>query len=132
MTLADTSAWVEYLRATGSDVHLRMRALLERDQLATTDVVLMEVLVGASDADHRDRLKRLLLRCDFVATKGPHDYEDAAEIARACRRGGAAVRGLTDCLIASVAIRARLPVLHLDTDFERIARHTQLRLADVP
>ena len=132
MTLADTSSWVEYLRATGSDVHLRMRALLERDQLATTDVVLMEVLVGASDADHRDRLKRLLLRCDFVATKGPHDYEDAAEIARACRRGGAAVRGLTDCLIASVAIRARLPVLHLDTDFERIARHTQLRLADVP
>jgi predicted nucleic acid-binding protein len=132
VTLADTSAWVEYLRATGSDVHLRMRALLERDQLATTDVVLMEVLVGASDADHRDRLERLLLRCDFVATKGPHDYEDAAEIARACRRGGAAVRGLTDCLIASVAIRARLPVLHLDTDFERIARHTQLRLADVP
>ena len=132
MTLADTSAWVEYLRATGSDVHLRMRALLERDQLATTDVVLMEVLVGASDADHRDRLERLLLRCDFVATKGPHDYEDAAEIARACHRAGAAVRGLTDCLIASVAIRARLPVLHLDTDFERIARHTQLRLADVP
>ena len=132
MTLADTSAWVEYLRATGSDVHLRMRALLERDQLATTDVVLMEVLVGASDADHRDRLERLLLRCDFVATKGPHDYEDAAEIARACRRAGAAVRGLTDCLIASVAIRTRLPVLHLDTDFERIARHTQLRLADVP
>lgn len=129
MTLADTSAWVEYLRATGSDVHLLMRALLERDQLATTDLVLMEVLVGAHDADHRVRLKRLLLRCDFVATQGPRDYEDAAEIARACRRAGETVRGLTDCLIASVAIRARLPLLHLDTDFEAIARHTQLQLA---
>lgn len=126
MTLADTSAWVEYLRATGSDVHLRMRALLERDQLATTDVVLMEVLVGATDADHRDRLKRLLLRCDFVASQGPRDYEDAAEISRACRRAGEAVRGLTDCLIASVAIRAQLPVLHMDTDFETISRHTAL------
>jgi predicted nucleic acid-binding protein len=126
VTLADTSAWVEYLRATGSDVHLRMRALLEQDQLATTDVVLMEVLVGAVDADHRDRLKRLLLRCDFVATQGPRDYEDAAEIARACRRAGETVRGLTDCLIASVAIRARLPVLHVDTDFDTISRHTAL------
>ena len=126
MTLADTSAWVEYLRATGSDVHLRMRALLERDRLATTDVVLMEVLVGATDADHRDRLRRLLLRCDFVATQGPRDYEDAAEISRACRRAGEAVRGLTDCLIASVAIRAQLPVLHMDTDFETISRHTAL------
>jgi predicted nucleic acid-binding protein len=36
------------------------------------------------------------------------------------------VRGLTDCLIASVAIRARLPVLHMDTDFETISRHTAL------
>jgi predicted nucleic acid-binding protein len=127
--LADTSAWVEYLRATGSDAHLRLRVLLERDQLATTDVVLMEVLVGARDADHRDRLRGLLLRCAFVATEGPRDYEDAAEISRACRQAGEAVRNVADCLIASVAIRARVPVLHADTDFDRIARHTGLALA---
>lgn len=129
MILADTSAWVEFLRGTGSDVDRRARRLLRRDELATTDVVLMEVLAGARDADHRDRLRGLLARCDFVATEGPRDYEDAAEIFRACRRGGHGVRGLSDCLIATVAIRAKLPVLHADAAFAVIARHTQLALA---
>jgi predicted nucleic acid-binding protein len=126
LILADTSAWIEFLRATGSDAHLRVRHLLETGELATTDAVTMEVLVGARDADHRDRLKRLLLRCDFVAIHGPRDYEDAAEVARACRQAGDGVRGLIDCLIACVAMREGLPVLHADADFDVIARHTQL------
>jgi hypothetical protein len=127
--LADTSAWVEFLRATGSDVHLRTRRLLERDELATTDVVLMEVLAGARDDRHRDRLQALLARCEFVPTEGPRDYEDAAQIYRICRRAGDTVRTLTDCLIAAVALRAGLPVLHRDTDLATIVRHTRLTLA---
>lgn len=126
MTLVDTSAWVEFLRATGSDADEQVGRLLEQGEPATTDVVLMEVLAGARDADHRDRLRGLLGRCQFVATEGPRDYEDAAEIYRACRRSGAGVRGLVDCLIASVAIRAGLPILHTDADFDAIARHTGL------
>lgn len=129
MILADTSAWVEFLRGTGSELHHRLRDLLERDQLASTDAVLMEVLVGARDASHRERLRRLLWRCDFVATEGPRDYEDAAEISRACRMGGDKVPGLIDCLVATVAIRAEVAVLHGDADFETIARHTPLALA---
>jgi predicted nucleic acid-binding protein len=34
---------------------------------------------------------------------------------------------LIDCLIASIAIRTDLPVLHLDTDFDVLVRHTRLR-----
>lgn len=128
MILADTSAWVEFLRGTGSNTHLRLRALLERDGLATTDVVLMEVLAGAHDDMHRNRLRRLLARCEFLPTYGPRDYEDAAELYRACRRAGDTVRALTDCLIASVAIRARLALMHADRDFQVIARHAPLEL----
>jgi predicted nucleic acid-binding protein len=127
--LADTSAWVDFLRATGSDANLRLRALIEGDQLATTDVVLMEVLAGARDDGHRDRLRALLARCRFVPIAGPRDYEDAAEIYRACRRAGHTVRALTDCLIASVAMRAGLSVLHADRDFDAIARHAPLEIA---
>ena len=129
MILADSSAWVEFLRGTGSDVHVRLRELLERDELATSDVVLMEILAGARDAGHHDRLRRLLRRCDFVATEGPRDFENAATIAGACRHAGDRVPGLTDCLIASVAIRAELPLLQADADYEAIARHTPLALA---
>jgi len=58
VTLVDTSAWVEFLRATGSATHRAVRQLLDHDQPAhTTDVVVMEVLAGAREADHRDRLR---------------------------------------------------------------------------
>lgn len=129
MILADTSAWVEFLRATGSDANLRLRALIEGDQLATTDVVLMEVLAGARDDGHRDRLRALLARCEFVPVTGPRDYEDAADVYRACRQAGHTVRALTDCLIASVAMRAGVSVLHADRDFDAIARHAPLEIA---
>lgn len=129
MTLADTSAWVEYLRRTESLVDRRLEALLERGELAVTDPVMLEVLAGALDELHARKLRRMLGRCELVSTSGPTDYEQAALIYRTCRLGGNTVRALTDCLIAAVAIRCDLPILHADSDFEALARHTALTLA---
>jgi predicted nucleic acid-binding protein len=131
MILADTSAWVEYLRATGSDVHLALRRLLTEDEpvLATTDVVWMEVLAGAVDDRQLAALEHALARTELLPVHGPVDYEDAAALYRRCRRVGETVRALTDCLIAAVAIRNDVPVLQRDRDFATLARHTPLRLA---
>lgn len=129
MILADTSAWIEFLRGTGSEANVRLRDLLERNELGTTDVVRMELLAGARDDAHRDELRGLLARCEFAPTEGPGDYEAAAELYRACRRAGHTVRALTDCLIASVAIRSRAALLHADADFDVLARHTPLEIA---
>jgi predicted nucleic acid-binding protein len=126
--LVDTSAWVEYLRAAGSHAHIRLRTALDRGEgLASTDPVVMEILAGARDDSHRDALKRLLYRCTMLAVEGPADYEEAAELYRACRSHGESPRKLTDCLIAAVAIRNDTPLLHSDSDFLAIARHTRLR-----
>ena len=133
MTLVDSSAWIEFLRGTGSPVQLRLRAALQEGAaLACTDVVLMELLAGARDAADRDRLRRLLYSVEFLAVEGPGDYESAAELYRLCRRGGETPRQLADCLIAAVAIRNDIELLCADADFEAIARHSALRLADAP
>jgi predicted nucleic acid-binding protein len=126
--LADTSAWVEYLRATGSPVHLRLRKLIaDEGELATTEVVVMELLAGESSPEGVGRLRRLLGRFDVLSVEGLADYEAAAELYRRCRAGGETVRNLTDCLIAAVAVRTGATLLHRDHDFEVIARHTPLR-----
>ena len=54
------------------------------------------------------------------------DYDDAAQLYRTCRRNGATVRRMIDCLIAAVAIRAVVPILHADADFDVLRRHTRL------
>lgn len=130
MILVDSSAWVEFLRATGSSAHLRVRSALEsKAELASTDVVVMEILAGARDDGDRDRLRRLLYGLKFLAVEGPTDYEQAAQLYRFCRRGGETPRKLTDCLIAAVAIRNDAELLCKDADFVTIARHAPLRIA---
>jgi len=129
LILVDTSAWVEYLRGSQTSVHRTLRELIERSEaLATTEVVVMEVLAGARDQGHLERLRRLLLRCQLLPTRSLADYEQAAALFRHCRRNGETVRRLTDCLIATIAIRDGVEVLQSDADFSAIARHTALRL----
>jgi predicted nucleic acid-binding protein len=128
MILIDTSAWIEFLRDTGSRVCDHVDRLLD-GEIAVCDPVRMEVLAGARSDEHLRDLRGLLARASIIATE-PTDYEDAAALYRTCRRGGATVRKLIDCLIAAVAIKADIPVLHADADFDVLAHHTQLRIEE--
>lgn len=122
MILADTSAWVEYDRATGSSVDQRMAELIAGDSgLSITDPVLMEVLAGARD-DARERgLRRLLTRMDLLRFEAPTDFEAATRIYRRCRTGGITPRGMVDCMIAAVAWRHGAALLSYDVDLARVA-----------
>ncbi len=96
-------------------------------EVAVSDVIRMEILAGARDEAHLTTLRRLLARATVIHTL-PTDYDDAAALYRHCRRRGETVRKLVDCLIAAVAIRANVAVLHKDADFDALARHTELRV----
>ena len=126
MILVDTSAWVAFLRDTGSPACLRVEELLGAD-VATCDAIRMELLAGARNERHRRDLARLIARAALVPMQ-PGNFDQAAGLYRQCRRRGETVRVLMDCLIGALAIRADLPVLHCDADFDALARHTPLRI----
>jgi predicted nucleic acid-binding protein len=129
--LVDSSAWIEYLRATESPVDRYLRtALRDERPLATTGVVMLEVLAGARDEPHARKLSRLLGCCSLLASEEPSDHEAAAALYRACRREGVTIRRPPDLLIATIAIRTDTPLLHCDADFDAIARHAPLRVID--
>jgi len=128
--LADTSAWVEYLRATGSRVDRQLDQLIQADAgVVTTDVVVMELLAGASTDEELARLRRMLLPFEHLPVDPLDDFETAAGLYRQCRRGGETVRSLMDCLVAAVALRTGAAVLHRDGDLDAIARYAPLRMA---
>lgn len=122
MILVDTSAWVEFLRDTGSPTCREVDRLLGGD-LATCDPVRMEVLAGALSPRHAAQLRGLLAGTRTLRTE-PADYDSAAGLYRTCRQGGETVRRMIDCLIAAVALREGAQVLHCDADFDVLARHT--------
>jgi predicted nucleic acid-binding protein len=124
--LVDTSAWIEFLRDTGSEVCVAVDRLLDAD-LAICDAVSMEVLAGALNERHLIQLRGLLARATMLPTT-PADYDAAASMYRSCRARGETVRKLIDCLIGAVAVRAGAEVLHADVDFSALARHTDVQL----
>ncbi len=126
MILIDTSAWVEFLRDTGSPVCNLVDELL-MEEIAVCDAVRMEVLAGARDESHLRSLRRLMARTTTIRMH-PTDYDDAAALYRRCRRQGETIRKLIDCLIAAAAIRADVPIVHNDSDFDALARHTELQV----
>ena len=87
----------------------------------------MEILAGARNSAHLEDLRDVLAAAVVIPTEQA-DFDAAAELYRRCRRAGETVRSFIDCLIAAVAIRAGVPVLHSDVDFTALARHTELQV----
>ncbi|MGH9126329.1 MAG: type II toxin-antitoxin system VapC family toxin [Acidimicrobiales bacterium] len=122
MILADTSAWVEYDRATSSAVDQRLMELIaNQGPLAVTEPVIMEVVAGARTDDRETDLRRLLLRFHLLTFDVAADFDAAASIYRRCRRAGVTPRGIIDCMIASVAQRHQATLLAADVDLSRVA-----------
>jgi predicted nucleic acid-binding protein len=126
--LIDTSAWIEYFRATGSAAAGEVRRLLsdEANQVAICEPVAMEILSGVSDDNTHAKLERLVNGLASLSVDSSTDFRTAAQIYRAARRGGRSIRSINDCLIAAVAIRHDARIIHQDNDFEVIAAMTSL------
>ena len=131
MILADTSAWVEFDRATASRVEQRLTDLISGDgPLAVTEPVIMEVVAGARTDDREADLRRLLLRFTLLDFDAAVDFDAAASIYRRCRRAGVTPRGMVDCMTASVALRHRATLLASDADLSRVAAIVGIDLDD--
>ena len=132
MILVDTSAWVEFDRATASPIDSRLTQLIATtDDVAVSEPIIMEVLAGARD-DRRERdLRRLMDRFTLLRFDAPVDFDGATRIYRTCRRAGVTPRGMVDCMIAAVALRSGAGLLAADTDLEQVARVMGIELDTV-
>ena len=120
--MVDTSAWVEYDRATSSTADRRIAELIADDgPLMFTEPVLMEVLAGARSDAREDDLRRLLQRFGLAHFDAVTDFDGATRIYRRCRQSGVTPRGMVDCMIAAVAHRRDLTLLAWDVDMIRVA-----------
>jgi predicted nucleic acid-binding protein len=126
--LIDTSAWVEYLRATGSNADAEVKRLVEDNApIAITEPVVMELLAGARDAGKFQRLLAMTGGLPLMSVDPACDYHEAAAIFRLARTGGKTIRSMADCLIAAVGMRRDATVVHCDADFDAIASCVPLR-----
>ncbi|MFZ5521631.1 MAG: type II toxin-antitoxin system VapC family toxin [Pseudomonadota bacterium] len=123
--IADTSAWIEYLRATGSRAHRHLSAVLhEREPVHVLPAIVQELLQGARSPAHFMQLQRLMAQFrDPPALPPARELaRDAAALYARCRWQGLTIRSPNDCLIAATAAATGQPLLAQDRDFAALAQ----------
>lgn len=129
MILVDSSVWIAYLRDIASPEVETLDGLIRGGaDICITEPVIMELLAGAQGARNRAQVENLVNGLPLLGLDPGADFRGAAELYRASMANGHPIRSMTDCLIATVAIRRDVPLLERDRDFAYLAQVSSLRL----
>ena len=125
MVLVDTSVWIEVFRRSP---RFRLDDVVAFDDVVTCLPVVQEVLQGFRDLRAFATARDAMLALPVVESplQAPV-FLEAVDLFRRARQAGITIRSGVDCLIAACAVRNQLEVLHLDRDFDRIARVSTLK-----
>lgn len=125
--LIDTSAWLFGVPPwVVPAIRERITALVEENLVATAPPIVFELLQGARTTAECDQWSRHLASLHQVPFPN-EEWVPAAEWVRQVWSRGARVKSM-DLLIAYMAVRHQLILLHADRDFDRIADVVPLRV----
>lgn len=118
--LVDTSVWVDWFRGADSSAS-RLVETLAHDPaaIAITQPVAMELRAGSATAQLAV-VEDVISRMTMLGVDPDIDFMVAADLYRAVRSAGDTPRSMVDCLIAAVALRHDVVLVHRDRDYERI------------
>lgn len=129
MVLADSSAWIWSRRRGYPELRTWFDERLEEGEIATCDLVRLELLYGTRSAEeHRHRRQELdaLDTCPIT----PLEWRRAIEVQGALAELGPdhqKVAKPADLVVAAAAEAAGVELLHYDADFEWIGKVTGQR-----
>jgi predicted nucleic acid-binding protein len=128
--LVDSSILIDYLEGNENPAVDRFIEVLDRDiPFGLSPLTVGEVLQGAATAKDFETLKGYLSSQTIYDLVGGLDsYIAASRLYFDLRKKGLSVSSSVDCLIAQTAIEHDLFILHNDSDFERIARVSSLKI----
>lgn len=130
MILVDASVLIDFLEGRDTLGARRFEEVLDRGvPFGIASITFLEVLQGAATERDFAKLREYLGSQEIYEPKdGPGSYASAARLYVALRRKGLSVGSSIDCLIAQTAIEYDLRLLHNDSDFERIAAVSPLKM----
>jgi predicted nucleic acid-binding protein len=127
LVVVDTSIWIGTLSSKG-----KKRLNPERlSEVATCWPIIQEITQGVRSDVHHKAVKSAFLAFPCLEPQMSADvFLAASDLFRSGRRRGITIRSSTDCLIAAICIKHKVPIFHIDRDFDRIAQYTDLQVAD--
>jgi hypothetical protein len=128
MLLVDSNAWADFFNDVSTPHTRRLGGALDAEEdIAVVPIIVTEVLQGFRTDTGFTKARQLLVALPVIQPT-LECHVRAARLFRSLRSRGVTVRGAVDCIIAQVCLETDSELLSPDADFERIARHTRLRL----
>ncbi|HEY6901713.1 MAG TPA: PIN domain nuclease [Puia sp.] len=125
----DTSVWIDFLRNKSNPPSDLLTSYIEKnDQVLLTPTILQEILQGIRDDAQYQHLKEILSYFTILQHPPIQAAVGAAELYRSLRKKGLTIRKSNDCLIAFYAIEFSIAIVHSDSDFDLISKHTKLKV----
>ena len=130
MILVDSSVLIDFLEGRENSPVSHFIEVLDRGiPFGISPITILEVLQGAATEKDFSTLREYLgSQTVYGLIGGLESYAEAAKIFFDLRRKGMSVRSSMDCLIAQTAIEHGLHLLHNDSDFDRIAQISSLKV----
>ena len=127
--LVDTSAWIVGFRRRGpEELQVLLREALERDQVTTTPLIVLELLQGCRTQEEFDTLEARLASVEQLPLHDL-DWRQLYQLGFRLRCHGVTVPTI-DLLIAFLAMTHGCMLLHHDRHFRMIAMHAALEAID--
>ena len=104
-----------------------MDQALQDEQVALTDIILMEILQGFRSEKEYSRAKTALSALPCFEILGVKNALRYTEYYRTLRKQGITIRKNNDVMIAGFCIVQRIPLLFNDRDFEPFVKYLGLQ-----
>ena len=125
----DTSVWISYSKGVENPHTLALENYLKNfpTKIYITPTILQEFLMGLRHESDFIKYKFQLQSLNSFKSDWDKTSIDAAKLYFDLRKKGVTIRKSTDCLIAQVAIENDTLLVHIDSDFDLIAKNSVLR-----
>lgn len=127
--LVDTSVWINFFNNHDLPQVSALKSHLRSSSICLCPPIVQEVLQGLRNDVQFQQTKEMLLTLEIFISDPLYVAVEAAELFRSLRKKGVTIRKPNDCIIAWYAIKNKVKLLHNDSDFELIAKHSDLELA---
>lgn len=127
--LFDSSVWIDFLQNDESAESELLSDYIENDDpVVLIPTVIQEVLQGIRDDAQFKKIKDIFTYFSVLQMAPVAAAIGAAELYRTLRKKGVTIRKSNDCLIAIHAIEFSVPLVHADSDFDLISKHSKLKV----
>jgi predicted nucleic acid-binding protein len=128
MIVADTSAWIDYVRGIDAPHTDLLDHDLEHTRIITGDLIIAEFLQGFRSEKDYQAAKKIMASLEYHDFLGKEMALLSARNYRILQKSGITVRKTIDVMIATFCIENGFELLHNDRDFDPMEERLGLKV----